>query len=172
MNVICDLHRTTRYNAARCRCGNVRVDSNGSIPNDVLSCSRAVLHRLLWYPHMFPAIECIGSGLSLYANMFVERELARSYRYSVQEFTTRRCNCITIYIHVYIYIYIYVLRILNRGRVVLCNGFPLINSAAESLGLHQQLLGLAFLWFVCCLHFSTCACHPCAGAMLIFSLWL
>ena len=37
---------------------------------------------------------------------------------------------------------------------------------------HQQLLGLAFLWFVCCLHFSTCACHPCAGAMLIFSLWL
>ena len=22
----------------------------------------------------------------------------------------------------------------------------------------------------CCLHFSMCACHPCAGAMLIFSV--
>ena len=32
------------------------------------------------------------------------------------------------------------------------------------------MLGNLVCLYICCLHFSMCACHPCAGAMLIFSV--
>ena len=52
------------------------------------------------------------------------------------------CICIYIYIYICIHIYIYI---------------------------YTHIHVYIYIYICICLHFSICACHPCAGAMLIFS---
>ena len=57
-----------------------------------------------------------------------------------------------------------------RGGQIACHPGP-GNTTARGLG--RPAAGSPFLlcqWFKNLVHFSICACHPCAGAMLIFSV--
>ena len=102
--------------------------------------------------------------------------------------------CIYIYIHicdtcVYIYIYIYT-HMVSQTSARAEHAFFASHLAQARLGLLSSLLvdlgtwgallsssgtsGASMYMYMCvylyCLHFSICACHPCAGAMLIFSV--
>ena len=79
------------------------------------------------------------------------------------------------YTYLYLYLYIYIsisisislsLYIYNIIYAQSCEGLMAGNTVRGD----QSLSTLLHVGHKHCLHFSICACHPCAGAMLIFSV--
>ena len=91
------------------------------------------------------------------------------------------------YIYIYIYTYTHNSPLLLQLalRAILLEGVPGVverDAMAHNVMFFSGLFVLVYRMYLCvvimysmaraqyyCLHFSMCACHPCAGAMLIFS---
>ena len=77
-------------------------------------------------------------------------------------------TCVYIYIYTYVYIYIHIYRERERETIsVHVSGADLPGKISNC---DKEDAGTLLHVRENCLHFSSCACHPCAGAVLIFSV--
>ena len=96
------------------------------------------------------------------------------------------CIYIYVYTHTYIYIIVYIYKYIERESDIGATAKLAVSYYSTRLGFQHWCLPfrpLPYLtWPIACrnstglnpckqyLHFSICACHPCAGAMLVFSV--
>ena len=81
------------------------------------------------------------------------------------------------YIHIHICIYIYIYIIIYTSTYIYIYIYHAcldVRTARVYAYTHARIHVRTVCTHACmynnCLHFSMCACHPCAGAMLIFSV--
>ena len=100
--------------------------------------------------------------------MYIFREREREtfvYTYVyIYIYVYDRCMCISLSLSLSSYIYIYIHTHVNTPY----HGLTLWRTSCQARP--RRVCHMALRGGTSCLHFSICACHPCAGAMLIFSV--
>ena len=77
------------------------------------------------------------------------------------------CCCVLCCVVLCCLLSVYVLVVCVRIVYVVVYGLIVVLMSFDSS--HADFMNLGWFETPSCLHFSICACHPCAGAMLIFS---